>query len=802
MPLRRSLSNHLLAGVLLATLLPLLATLGLGFWHLQRESASVEQLTASASMDAARVAAGFVDVLLEGTEKMLERNAHLLARGPLAKSVLELEVRGAPQVASLTVVDASGRVVASTTTEQPRHPVVTAAVRAVLAGAPVAYSEVYESTVLREPAVAVALPYRRAGRPAGAIVARMRIARLSQTFLGQLAHVPQAFTYLTDANGRVIAHPDPTLVAEGRNLATNPPVAAARTQTAGWVQFASPLTLTPRLAGYQRIARTGWIAVASRETPGAILRPAERFRDQVALVLAAALLVGAAAVGWGRRLVRPLEQLAGTMREARDVGLRAVPFPTLEWAEVSGAVAEFETVATSYNALVAELNQRFEEIVAFQEELQTQNEELQTQSEELTAQNEELQTQSEELTAQNEVILRQHRDLTDQSAFSELLLNAVEDGICGLDPGGRITFANPAAQRLLQRDVQDMLDADFRALVDPLAANDADGPHFRRRDGTSFPVEVKAPPLCQDDRIVGSVVVFSDITERLAAESAGRLESERRSAMTYAAVLEAQNEKLTHLSMEAQVANRLKSEFLANMSHELRTPLNSIIGYSDLIILNRKEPIGGRNLSNLEVVKRNAHHLLSLINDILDLSKVEAGKSNVSPVTVEPYGLLRAVAAMTEPMAKQLGLMMSLSVDPGLGPVVTDETKLRQIVLNLVGNAVKFTKSGSVTVSAFPNGPDRWCIAVADTGIGIASEHQEWVFDSFRQVDAGTNRHAGGTGLGLPIARGLARLLGGDLLIESTLGKGSTFTLDLPRVVPGAKPPQTLVREESPHGIS
>jgi CheY-like chemotaxis protein/two-component sensor histidine kinase len=178
-----------------------------------------------------------------------------------------------------------------------------------------------------------------------------------------------------------------------------------------------------------------------------------------------------------------------------------------------------------------------------------------------------------------------------------------------------------------------------------------------------------------------------------------------------------------------------------------------------------------------------------LINDILDLSKVEAGKATVYAEPLEPGKLLQAVAATAEPMARDKGLELVVELDANLGTVVTDETKVRQIVLNLVSNAVKFTQAGRVLIRATAQPNDGWAIAVADTGVGIGPEHRELVFEEFRQVDASTTREAGGTGLGLAIARKLARLLGGDLTVESVPGEGSTFTLTLPRVAAGAQAP-------------
>jgi signal transduction histidine kinase/DNA-binding response OmpR family regulator len=260
-----------------------------------------------------------------------------------------------------------------------------------------------------------------------------------------------------------------------------------------------------------------------------------------------------------------------------------------------------------------------------------------------------------------------------------------------------------------------------------------------------------------------------------------------------------QNEELAAMSTRAEAANRMKSEFLANMSHELRTPLNSIIGYTELVVLNPKVELPDRARDNLHVVLRNGKHLLALINDILDLSKIEAGKATVYAQPVELPLLLASVKGVTEPMAREKGLELEIDVPPGLDGVVSDETKLRQIVLNLVGNAVKFTRAGKVTVQARPAGPEALEIRVVDTGIGIAPEHQGLVFEEFRQVDGSTTRESGGTGLGLAISRKLATLLGGSLELErSAADQGSTFVLHLPRLAPGVVLPPAPALPEVP----
>ncbi|MDB5096457.1 MAG: multi-sensor hybrid histidine kinase, partial [Cyanobacteria bacterium RYN_339] len=257
--------------------------------------------------------------------------------------------------------------------------------------------------------------------------------------------------------------------------------------------------------------------------------------------------------------------------------------------------------------------------------------------------------------------------------------------------------------------------------------------------------------------------------------------------------LHKQNDELQRLKTEAEAANRLKSEFLANMSHELRTPMNSIIGFTELVLTKKSAQIDERSRGDLQVVLRNAQQLLGLISDILDLSKIEAGKAVLFVTPVDVRQAILAVIGTMEQLAADKGLSLALDASSGFGSIDTDETKLRQIVLNLVSNAIKFTAQGGVVIKVTSHGDDGVAIGVTDTGLGIAPEHQELVFEEFRQVDASTTREAGGTGLGLAIARKMARLLGGDVNVESAAGRGSTFTVVLPRQLPGSTTQQLPV---------
>lgn len=229
----------------------------------------------------------------------------------------------------------------------------------------------------------------------------------------------------------------------------------------------------------------------------------------------------------------------------------------------------------------------------------------------------------------------------------------------------------------------------------------------------------------------------------------------------------------------AEAATRAKSEFLAKMSHELRTPMNAIIGFTRLVMRRCKDILPARQYENLEKILVSAERLLALINDILDLSKVEAGRMEVHPTSFAVEPLIAECLRMVEPLVKKEGLQLTQSVGANLPLIVTDRDRLQQILVNLLSNAVKFTEQGTITVMAHCHDA-QISIAVADTGIGIPQDALERIFEEFQQVDSSSTRQYGGTGLGLSISRHFARLLGGSLTLQSTVGVGSTFTISLP----------------------
>jgi len=233
----------------------------------------------------------------------------------------------------------------------------------------------------------------------------------------------------------------------------------------------------------------------------------------------------------------------------------------------------------------------------------------------------------------------------------------------------------------------------------------------------------------------------------------------------------------------AEAANVAKSAFVANMSHELRTPLNAIIGYTGLLREDAEDAGATSQLTDLTRIETAALHLLGLVNDVLDFSKIEAGKMSLHPEAIDVAGLVRDVATTCGPAAAQNGNQLVTEVDATALEFQADALRTRQVLLNLVGNACKFTSGGTVTVRARLEAAEgrTWLVAsVRDTGIGITPSQMTRLFGEFEQGDASTTRRFGGTGLGLAISSRFCRLMGGTLDVESREGRGSTFTMRIP----------------------
>jgi signal transduction histidine kinase len=253
--------------------------------------------------------------------------------------------------------------------------------------------------------------------------------------------------------------------------------------------------------------------------------------------------------------------------------------------------------------------------------------------------------------------------------------------------------------------------------------------------------------------------------------------------------IEQQTQDLSEAVRQAEMANKLKDHFLANMSHELRTPLNAIIGFTEVTLMGLTGEITAETRRASERIHFNSERLLQLIDDILDISKIEAGRVEILSQPFSPSEILSGLELSLKPQATGKSLAFITELDPQLPPMlIGDAKRLEQILINLTSNAVKFTEKGSVSVILRRLSAEEWAIMVSDTGIGIPPHSLETIFEKFRQVDGSSRRAYGGSGLGLAIVRELALLMNGNIKVKSPPGVGSTFTVTLPLVVEeGAK---------------
>jgi signal transduction histidine kinase len=287
-----------------------------------------------------------------------------------------------------------------------------------------------------------------------------------------------------------------------------------------------------------------------------------------------------------------------------------------------------------------------------------------------------------------------------------------------------------------------------------------------------------AIPMVVANRLVGVMNLesaeagrFTEDDVRIHTAFAAQVAVAVENAYRYAEQL-ATAEKLREL-------DRLKSEFLASMSHELRTPLNSIIGFADVLLEGIDGELNSRMEEDVRLIRESGRHLRELIGDILDMSRIEAGKMELRYEEIDPYQLASELAAAAKSLILDKEIALYLEIDPAIEHISADRTRLMQVLYNLLSNAIKFTERGSVTLR-MGVGQEQLQVDVKDTGIGIADEHIAIIFEQFRQVDVSLTRKSGGSGLGLPISKKLVELHGGEMWVSSALGAGSTFSFTIP----------------------
>src|SRR5437588_443538 len=369
-------------------------------------------------------------------------------------------------------------------------------------------------------------------------------------------------------------------------------------------------------------------------------------------------------------------------------------------------------------------------------------------------------------------ILRDMRELDKARAYAESLIKNAPDPVFVSDLEGKILQANDAVSQLLGFRRDEVVEQSLSRFISPQETREFTAAlrevvekgvtrnarlNPRSASGETISTTLNASALRDPDgRVIGAIGILRDMRELDKAREA------------------------------AEIANRAKSQFLANMSHELRTPLNAIILYTELL----RDEANDRGLEafipDLKKIHGAAKHLLSLINDVLDLAKVESGKMELLLETFEIAAMIRDVVTTIQPLAQKNGNHFEVSCPDDIGTMLADLTKVRQSLFNLLSNACKFTEQGTVALGVVRERDDagEWItFAVSDTGIGMTPEQMGRLFEEFSQAEASTTRRYGGTGLGLALSRRLCRMMGGEITVASALGEGSTFTMRLPAVV-------------------
>jgi len=376
------------------------------------------------------------------------------------------------------------------------------------------------------------------------------------------------------------------------------------------------------------------------------------------------------------------------------------------------------------------------------------------------------------------VRVRQARELERQFQHHRMILNLALDGVITIDDKGIVQSYNPAAEILFGYEAEEVIGNNITMLM-PEPYHSEHGGYLKnyldtgkkkiigsirevsglRKDGTIFPMELSISEPIRGDKIIFTGMC-RDISERKQAEKE---------------IIEAKE--------QAESANLAKSRFLANMSHELRTPLNAVIGYSEML-QEEAEDLGQEDfVPDLKRINTAGRHLLGLINDVLDLSKIEAGEVQMFNETFDVQNVIEEIVGVVRPLVEDSKNTLQVVCNGDLGTMHADQTKVRQSLFNLLGNAAKFTENGKINIDASRenvDGADWVVIRISDTGIGMTAEQTERLFEEFTQADPSTTRKHGGTGLGLAISQRFSRLMGGEITVQSEPDKGSIFTLRLP----------------------
>jgi len=623
-----------------------------------------------------------------------------------------------------------------------------------------------------EPYMTLALAGDR--RDAGVSVAEVNL-KFIWDVISQIKVGEHGQAYVVDAMGRLIAHPDLNLVLRGTNVSELAQVQAARAAIAGIsqepVQVAQNLEGREVLTAYAQIAPLGWLVFVELPRAEAYARLYTTIERTGLLLLAALGLAVVAGMFLARQMVVPIKALqAGAARIGHGELGQRISVKTGD---------ELEGLADQFNEMAGRLQDSYTDL---EKKVETRTREL---------------AQSvNELRALGEVIQAVNSTLDLQNVLTTIVTKAVQ--LSGADSGAIYVF-DDLKQEFLLRATHGMDQAMIAELLKqrigldtsfiPIAIRQGESIHIPDiREEPPNPINAiilragyraqLAAPLTQRGQIVGLLVVRRrdpgrfpkgtvDLIKTFAAQSGLAMQNARLFS------------EIDEKSHQLEAESKHKSQFLANMSHELRTPLNAIIGYTELILDNIYGEAPERMRQVIERVQTNGRHLLGLINDVLDLTKIEAGQLTLSLADYSLKEVVDGVIIALEPLAVEKRLAFKAYLPARLPTGHGDERRISQVLLNLVGNAIKFTDEGEVAIHASAaNGS--FTVAVCDSGPGISQSDQVRIFGEFQQADNSSTRRKGGTGLGLSIAKRIIEMHNGRIWVESDVGKGSTFFFSLP----------------------
>jgi signal transduction histidine kinase/DNA-binding response OmpR family regulator len=588
--------------------------------------------------------------------------------------------------------------------------------------------------------------------------------------------------YVVDADGRLIAHPDISLVLRNTDMSKLAQVRSARAAGSGQaVQESEDITGNRVLNAYAQVTPLGWLVFV--ETPVAeAYAPLYASIQRTGYVLFGALLLAfIAGMFLARRMVVPIQALrAGAARIGSGDLSQRISIKTGD---------EVEALADQFNDMASKLEESYSDL---EQKVEDRTHELSQALEQQTATADVLKIISRstfDLKTVFDILVESIARLcrVEQAAILRMV-----DGqfhiiaAHGSDEFKHYMQAHPIA--IDRSSVSGRAALEGRIVQVPDVLNDPEYANYETQRVGGYRT-VLGVPLMRAGSAIGAVLLTRSEVQPFTQQQIDLINTFADQAVIAIANVTLFDE-IQDKSRQLEQASQHKSQFLANMSHELRTPLNAIIGYSEILQEDAVD-LGQDNLvADLKKIESAGRHLLGLINDILDLSKIEAGKMDIYLEDVEIVPLLEEVRSIIVPMAEKNGNALEYRLADNLGSMRTDRTKLKQSLLNLFSNGSKFTENGRLTlnVQRFETDKPMVSFAVSDTGIGMTEEQLGRLFQAFNQADASTTKKYGGTGLGLAITRNFCQLLGGNVTVTSKPGEGSTFTIVLPDSPVGPAP--------------